>query len=134
MRNYKLLSWISGIALIFGLFCATEAMAQPAPAPAHHGNSWLSKPLKHSSMVKAIPKDKLKAERMKAAKHHPDLRDDRPLPPPGQAIPKDHDPKFDKKRGIHHEDGLNSAPHRKHMDKHPDHERKGPGPKPHVKK
>jgi hypothetical protein len=131
MRNYKLLSWISGIALIFGLFCAAEAMAQPAPmpAPAHHGNSWLSKPIKNSSMLKAVPKDKAKKHAMKEGRPMGKPKFEHPLPPPNHDL-KAPDRRFDKKPPIRHADGPNSVPHRKPMGKKPAHERPVRGKKP----
>ncbi len=113
MRNYKLFSWLCGIGLIFCIFGATEAMAQPHPGP---GISWLDRAKNQSKVMKSA--HKMHKERAKAG-----YGVDRPLaPPPGHPIHKGPVPKFDKKA---HPKGHKGKPH--HAPVVP-HKR---GPKPH---
>lgn len=141
MKKYqKILKWIGGIALVLGFLGATEAMAQPAPAPIHHGNSWLVKPLKKSSMIKAIPKDKVKAHHMKAGRPYPEAQIEHPIPPHPPLPPKKADHQFDKKQKQHHgkpmihdEKGPKDAQHKVHPGKRPDQRIMNPGSKMHKR-
>ena len=140
MRNYKLLSWVGGIALGLGIFGA-EAMAQPAPppAPAPQSHSWLHKPLHENAILKSVPKDKLREHQLKANLPPAPPSADRPLPPPrhvehkgpAQHKPDPRDPRFEKKPMAPHEkrvkDGPGKRPEKFHGIKHKD----PAGPKPH---